>query len=440
MTTQTTAALCVAVLLTGCPPTHPGGDDAGPTDGGPGNDAAVASCRQEVVLDQPFEIDPEGLGTQIHADAVFDGQGVWVVYNQPNDEGLFDVYLTRIGCDGSPRMDPLRINDLSTGNNVDPGIILVDGGFVVVWNTDNSSGHRLPLAARHSRSDDRLAGNMDVYYRTFDRNGTPIMEYARILETTYVGNRVAGNVMEPTAAPLPGGAFAIAAIRGLDTVSSFQVFVQRLAASGDLDGAALDVVIENDVTQSYPSLAATAAGDLYLAYSTEPLSGDVSLVHSHLPAGSSTWGPLPPALVASSANGTAGSYAAAGDGRVLLAYDVDNDIFVRDGSVFTTTGRALSFGTGGGTDYAARLVLAPGGGAVFWYRNQSGIRNAFRMAGFVDDGTTLTAGSERMVTASPVPPYAPAAAHVDGTIYFAAWSEGTSPNFVLKGVFIDLAP
>ena len=145
-------------------------------------------------------------------------------------------------------------------------------------------------------------------------------------------------------------------------------------------------------------------------------------------------------MVARSANGTTGSYAAASDGRVLLAYDVDNDIYLRDGSVFTTTSRRLSFGTGGGTDYAARLVLAPGGGAIFWYRNQSGYRNGYRAASFADDGTTLTAGSERMVTASPVPPYAPAAAHVDGTVYFAAWSEGTSPNFVLKGVFVDLAP
>jgi len=425
MTTRTTAALCVAVLLAGCPPTHPAVDDAGPTDGGPGSDAATSACRQEVVLDQPFDIDPEGLGTQIHAAAVFDGQGVWVAYNLPDSDGNFDVYLTRIGCNGRTQIAPLQVNTTQDGNHVDPGVLLVETGLVVAWSTDNQTG----------------INNMDIYYRTFDRSGNPTMATDVTLETSYQGNAVAGNVMDPVLAPLPGGAFAIAGIRGLDSVSSFQVFVQRLTAGGELDGAARDVLIVNGETQRYPTLAATAVGDLYLAYTAEPLSGDISMVHTHLPTGSTTWDPLPPALVAASEGGSVGSYAvASGDGRVLLAYDLNNDIVLRDGSVFTTTSRTLSFGTGGGTDYAARLVLAPGGGAVFWYRNQSGIRNAYRVASFADDGTTLTVGSERMVTASPVPPYAPAAAHVEGNVYFAAWSEGTSPNFVLKGLFVDLTP
>ncbi|MBN2360025.1 MAG: hypothetical protein JXR83_11280 [Deltaproteobacteria bacterium] len=419
-------AIGIAVLLGGCPPVEPDGGDAGAVDGGGdggSGDAAAAACLDQIVLDQPFAVDPAGVGTQIHADAVYDGQGVWVTYNQPRS-GLFDVYLTRLACDGSTQIAPQRVNTTLTGSHVDPGVMLVDNGLVVAWYADNQTG----------------VDNMDVYYRTFDRGGTPTMASDRTLETAYQGSPVPGNVMDPALAPLPNGGFAIAGIRGLDATNSFQVFVQRLTADGELEGAALDLVIEAGVTHRYPSLAATVGGDLYLAYGAEPLAGDASLVHSHLPAGSSTWDPLPPAVVTASSDGSYGSYALdRADGRVLLAYDLNQDIVLRDGSVFSGTGRTLSLGTGGGLDFSPRLLLAPGGGAVFWYRNQSGYRNAFKMQSFTDDGSALVAGAERLVTASSVPPYAPAAAHVSGTIYFAAWSEGTSPNFVIKGVFVDLA-
>lgn len=406
----------LGALLSACSDEESGGGGAGGTGG-----SAGPSCVDELVLAQPFDIDPAGTGTQIHADVLFDGEGLWVAYNQPNDQGNFDVYLTRLGCNGGALLAPVRVNTTLSGNHVDPDVIQVEGGLVVAWSSDNQTG----------------VNNMDVLYRTFDAEGSPTMAADATLETTYQDNPVAGNVMQPTLAVLPAGAFAIAAVRGLDTVSSFQVFVQRMTAAGALAGAAIDVVIENDITHGYPTLTGTSGGDLYLAYAAAPLTGDVSLVQSLLAAGSATFAPLPPVTVASSANGSVGSYASDTTGRVLLAYDLANDIVLRDGAIGATGGRSLSVATDGGTDYAPTLTLAPGGGAVFWYRNQGGFSNLFQAQRFDDDGATLTAGPLQSV-ASPVPPYAPAATHVAGHVYFAAWSEGTSPDFVLRGMFVDL--
>ena len=43
---------------------------------------------------------PQGPDTQIHPSAAFDGGGVWIVYNLPDATNGFDVYLTRLHCNG----------------------------------------------------------------------------------------------------------------------------------------------------------------------------------------------------------------------------------------------------------------------------------------------------------------------------------------------------
>ena len=53
------------------------------------------SCRQNHLLL------PDVPTTQIHADVVSDGNAIWMVYNLPNADNQFDVYLVSLGCDGT---------------------------------------------------------------------------------------------------------------------------------------------------------------------------------------------------------------------------------------------------------------------------------------------------------------------------------------------------
>jgi hypothetical protein len=417
------ASVGLGLMLTACPPVHEVGDAGTAGDGGPADAAqpsALEQCLGELTLDQPFALDPGGPTTQIHVDVAFDGRGLWIAYNLPDLAGGFDVFLARLACDGTPLVPAFRANTTTAGNDVDPSLALDGDRLALVWTSDNGTG----------------VDNMDTYVRTFHADGTPRMSADRTLETTRLGTPVTGNVMDPRLVLLPVSGMAIAAERGLDETGTFQVFVQRLDDDGNLQGEAIDVVIESAVTQSMPGLAATANGDLYLSYSRATASGEQQILQTRIPAGSSTPDPLPPRLVVSWNADLYSAMSSTADGLgAYLTYGIDANVVVMDGDSLTAGAPFATFGQGGGLDFGSRVVAAPGGGVVFWYRNISGFRNELYAAAFADDGAALTPSPTVLITPGPVPPYGVAATHVDGELYFVAWSAGTSPDFRLQGMF-----
>lgn len=97
---------------------------------------------------------------------------------------------------------------------------------------------------------------------------------------------------------------------------------------------------------------------------------------------------------------------------------------------------ALQLGDAGALNHGPALATAPGGPALLWYRHVSGLDNELLAARLVDDGS-LTAGAPRSLRAE-VPPYPVALVHVGGDVFFAAWSEGDNPDYMIQGMFLEL--
>lgn len=391
--------------------------DAGQTEAGD-----LQICKTEMTLDNVIDVAADASDTQIHVALAFDGRGVWLVYNLPDGNAGFDVYMTRLGCDGQVLTPAFRVNT-SDANDTDPDIAIGDDAIYVVWAPDNGSS----------------SNNMDVFYRVFNHDGSPRMASDRALETSYNGNPVEGNVMFPSLTALPAGGFAIAAQRGIPAAAGFQAFVQRLDDDGNLIGPAIDGYVEDGRYDNFSSMAARANGDIYLTYVRGEIDQDSEVVQVKIPANASVPEPQPPHVIARS-NGDMSSFYAVSpdDDRIYLAYDYNSNITLMDGADMSGGASFIELGSGGGLDYSPRIVAGIDGGSVFWYRNISGFRNQFMGQSFHYDGSSFTLGTPRAVCNAEVPPYAPAAAHVDDDIYVIAWSEGVSPAFRIKMAFVNM--
>jgi len=156
----------------------------------------------------------------------------------------------------------------------------------------------------------------------------------------------------------------------------------------------------------------------------------------------------PPALAHASLPGTGAALATSqvGDGRAYLAFGTSksrSDIWLRDATVTATDARGAFLGSNGEIDHSPVLAVGEGGGAVLWYRVRSGIRNDVLIQRFADDGTTITVvGNARVLNDTSSDEegapgvYGPALTRVSDDVYFAAWSEGPSPDFRLVGRFV----
>lgn len=427
-------ALALPLLLAleaSCGDDSPGADAAlpdGATDGGlpdGGSDAALPDppCVTPLVTGQTFALDPEGPDTQIHASAIFDGESVWVAYNRPDVEGGFDVFAARLDCDGSARVAPFRVNT-TDHNDIDPTLATRGGHLYLAWQSDTG----------------QFPDNMELLVRTYLVDGTPVMTADRVLDTVRGGVTETGNHWLPTLAPLAGG-FAVAGARAVDDASGFQVFVQRLANDGADAEESFDASFTPLASQTYPALASASDGTLHLAY-LQAFGPDWEdfVLHTAVAPGARVVDPLPPVAPAGRTLSGSAHLAAGSGGRVLLAFDdaVVNRVVLTDATHFGAGAPEALVGEVGLVNHSPVLAAAPGGGAVAWYRHVTGFYSELWVQRFDYDGAAFALGTPALVTGEWVPPYAPAITHVKDNIYFVAWSQGTSPDFRLMGIFLEL--
>ncbi len=392
------------------------GSDAGP-DGGLGD-----ACADLLVTGTIFELDPDGPDTQIHVNAAFDGDGVWVVWNRPDGNNYFDVWAQRLGCDGLPKVAPFRVNT-TDHNEIDPAVAVADGNVYMVWQADNNTG----------------VNNMDILLRTYGVDGTPIMAADAIVETTYDGTPVTGNVMSPGVTALPGGTFAVSGVRGLDVAPAWQVFAQRLNADGSLVQEALSPIIEPAATHLYPALAARPDGTLHLAY-TRAEGTDEHIYHTAFAADATTPDPDPPVEAIAGAEGTGAALASSPGGDVVyLAFGDGSDI------VLTTTDAAggpspVITNDGVGLAHSPVIATREGGGAMVYYSNVGGLNNELYATAFAYDGTSITLSDGVLILPQTVPPYQASITHITGDVYFIAWSGGANPDYRISGTYVELTP
>lgn len=419
--------VCILPLLVAgaCGDHSPGADsgldagaDATLVDAAP--DAATAeTCAELLVTGTVFELDPDGPDTQIHVNAAFDGEGVWLVWNRPDGNNYFDVWAQRLGCDGVPLVAPFRVST-TDNNEVDPSVAVGSDNVYMVWSADDNTG----------------VNNMDILVRTYGVDGTPLMAADAIVETTYDGTPVTGNAMLPQVAALPGGQFALAGVRGLDVAPAWQVFAQRLNADGSVAEEALSPIIEVTATHMAPALAARPDGTLHLAYARDAGNGD-RIYHTRYAAGATTPDPDPPVEAIAGVDGGGAALAASPSGDVVyLAFNDDNDIWL---TTTTQMGGPAPVTIGNGPSFSPVLATREGGGALLYYTNL-GDGNRLHAVAFTLDAGGFTLGNQTQLIPQTVPPYQATITHVTGDVYFVAWSGGANPDYRISGTFVELTP
>ncbi len=401
-----------------------GGVDAQPVDGGEPDAEIVSPCSTDILLDTEIELDPEGPDTQIHASVSFDGESIWAVYNLPDEHSLFDVWGTRLNCDGEHSMEPKRLNVINEYNEVDPEVTCANGRAYVVWGADNGSG----------------VNNMDIYYRTFELDGTSIMAEELSLETTRDGTPIHGNLMFPTVSPGVNDSFWIAGVRGLDETGTFHFFLQQALYDGELLGEALEPATEPGVTHAYPSLASSPDDHVYMAWNRSEESGANEIYHTIFPSGASD--PEEPVLAIEGREAQLSAYWAGEiDGverSVLAVSGTSGDILLTDGMVLDPSESFVLVGDDWETDHSPSIAGGGGGGVVAFYRNISGLRNEVYIQPFTFSEENMVIGQERMISEGPAAPYGTALTYLGDGFYFLAWSQGISPDFRIVGMFLHV--
>jgi hypothetical protein len=422
------ALLCVAIAIPGCTPTPPDdddtvgpGDDDDTTGAADDDDAAAAACADEVLRDESLWLDAGGPDTQIHAAVAADGSGVWVAYNRPRDDGSgqFDVFVTRIGCDGGTRVEPIRVNAADGANHVDPALAATSDRALIAWHRDDS----------------QYPYNLSIHRAVVSADGD-VVAPGEALALTWDGAQYEGNAWMPSVAPLPGGGFAVAGTRGHEAYSSFQAFVQRVDTLGEPTEDTLDVSDDPDGSQTSPALAASADGDLVATWTRSTVDGDDEVRLAAIPAGAGAAGPdesvLPGAV----------TYTAAACHGQLAVVAATQDL----GGSASIVARTTAPGAGvWETAEAGRFIHSPAlsahgeRGALAAYRLVSGLSNELFVASWSLDGDGIQGGRvEDIDVGDGAPPYAPAITHVVEDVWFVAWSEGDNPDYRVRGRFVDL--
>lgn len=423
MLERTTCLLLLLAITAGCDDRRGTPEDAGPPDAAPPSedasppdaatpDAGPVACA-DALAERTVAIDPEGPDTQIHPVVRWDGEALWVVYVRPEPGGGdFDVWATRLGCDGAPRVAPFLVQESPEGNDIDPELVVSGDRVLVAWQTDDGTGG---------------TDNLQIRYRVLDRDGAPVSG-DRVLRTVRAGEPVTDNHMMPKLAVAPDGGFLVAGIRASD-VGRFAVFVQPLDRDGALVGEALEPGPEAMITQSAPSIAVAADGAIWLAYDRAPDEGATEVWLWETTGA--------PALALEGLTGASGADLVAIDGGVYLAFagetPAGNDLrLLQVGGA-----EAALVGVPRRTETAPRWAPAPDGRlGLAYFRQVRGFTMELLVAP-VTAGDPPEAGEEQLVHDA-APAYQPALTHVEGDYWFASWAEGASPAFRLRGAFLRL--
>jgi len=390
-------------------------EDAGRADAGE-PDAGPQTCA-ELLSERRVALDLEGPLTQIHASVDFDGEGIWVVYSRPEPGGgNFDVWATRRGCGGEVLVEPFLVQADPAGNDIDPTLARSGDTLLIAWMTDDGTGG---------------TDNLQIRYRTFTTDGSPVMPSDGRLETRRSGEPITDNHSGVELGVLPDGRFIAAGGRAVPEAMRFQAYAQIIGVDGTLDGEALEPALEPMVTHQRAAIDATPDGSLLLAYQRDTDGGEVQVMLSALDGSA-------PELVIEGLAASAGPDVLAHGASTYVAFSGEGggqaDLRIVDVSVALASRTMRTLGEAGRLEHSPRLAAGEGAAAVAYFRQIRGFTNELLLASVTDE--TIAP----VLVEAQVPAYQPAVTHVLGDFWFVAYSIGDSPDFRLVGRFVRLAP
>lgn len=412
-------------LFSGC-----GGDDGqtGADAGAPDAGGGPAACAEPALVDTVFDVGPATPLTQIHGSAVAAEGGLIIAMNLVSGDGTgnFDVFMTKVRCDGQVAVPAFQVNTIGSRNHIDPTLAVSSDGVLVAW-----------------QSDDQVSeANLDLLYRIFEPDLNPRMAADGTLETLYEGAPATGNAWMPSVAG-HGDGFVIAGARGLEVTNRFQAFVQAIDRDGALDGVAYGPPAEADASQVTPTLVVRQDGNFGFGWDRRADNDALNVMSATFAVGSGLT-PMAGApafagdevdqIVVAAASGSA---AAAEFRAAHVVAGSEHSIAVR-AVVDGVAGEPVVLGASGRVDHTPNLAAGASGGMVVWHRVITGFRTEVVVQPFAIDGTTITPGDERIIVGDgPGAPYQPAIVHLGDDHYFVAWSEGqASTDWRLRGIII----
>lgn len=351
---------------------NPDGDDSDPPDG----------CA-DLAPDGTFALPSAGTGTQIHLASAFDGEQLWLAWNEPAPSGAFQVFAGSIACDGSELVAPMRIDD-APENQIDPALAIRGDQVLVVWQSDNA----VP------------PDNLDLRLRRLDRTTGQPLDDVRELTPTRAGAPFTGSLWMASVAATDEG-YVLAGSAAID--GGFRVFTTELDPDGEPVGAMVEPLPDPSITQQAPIVAVDRAGSVHLVFDGE------AAWYSRDGAAATELG--------------AGSFPGVAPEGPIVGFS--------DGQIHVGPPEApVEVGPQGG---GVALASAGTGGFVGWLRNLSGLANELKVARFDASGNV---GPRTDLGTSNAPPYGWNLTPITEDVVFVAWQEGTSPLFEGRGRFV----
>ena len=349
------------------------------------------SCFTDNTPMNAFELFPNQPTTQIHSDIAFDGQWIWIVFNLPNDDADFDVFLGAIDCNGNVVVEPKQILAIAGLNQTTPRIAISNDHILIAAQSDNGSS----------------ANNLSIHLHVQNRDGEQITEreWTPTIDDVEIGNR-----WLPSISGDEEGFWMTAAAAN---ETHFQTALQRLNRNGENVGAPF--WIGPDTYAVFPTIdgnetnfvAAWESGEESVQWITGSLDG-MNEEYSEQ-ANSSyprvLWNDGSPNLFANR--------------RTPLAVTMnDEQLSLMGNSHFPNAATGTS------------TTL------IGYFKIQSGNANDVYISSLRDGAIDIQ--DSKLESTPPAAPYRPAVTNVGGDTYMLVWSGGEYPNFVLRGQFIDL--
>jgi hypothetical protein len=417
-------SLAVGVGCDTQPGVEPAPDAGVGLDGTVSDASVIDSALPDAAPDMPaptcldanitIDVDPQGPDTQIHPAVAAAGDGVWVAYNRVTpDARTFDVWATRLGCDGQPIVAPFEVSTDPVNSDTDPGVAVgADGQVFIVW-TNDVQGADPNLVAR---------------YRVYAADGTPLTEVRPLITQRDGADFPGGQWMMQVAATADG--FVVAGARGVEERSAFQVFGQRFDALGEPVGDT--AAVERDMTQQLdPDVAVAADGTVWIGWG-EGDQGNGAVI-------AAPWTDDPALMPRPVLPAPAGStrVATAGDRAFVLGHLAKRggtDIAVRemdgDGS--------FEVGGMGAIDIQPAMAVQGDVGMLAWFRRIQGNRAAVWTQRLdLSAGVTGVGEPVQIETDAPAAPYPMALTALSDGRFAIVWTEGESPAFRARLRFLE---